>query len=241
MNDSISKYLLLLCIAYAYIRLFIAYIRFFARYMFNEKVGWDKYIERPRLVFYGIGLLLMHTTYSKIMKDTQESLSVYSILNLVVFVQGFVFSQITWSKMFKGVFIPSIKKKLRSSKNFNISASKSHLDKLYDELVRYEMLRLEQTTREDFLNALTNNWNAHESKIHFNLDSPSAREFYEFFTASFPSNSMTLKDFFETSNVIRRPDGRPYNYSTIKNAPIRTPVSKRNGDLQVVFSSFQNQ
>ncbi|MEC7263946.1 MAG: hypothetical protein VXW38_09415 [Bacteroidota bacterium] len=78
-------------------------------------------------------------------------------------------------------------------------------------------------------------------KSILNLDSPSAREFYEFFTTSFPNNSMTLKGFFETSNVIRRPDGRPYNYSAIKNAPILTPVSKRNGDLQVVFSSFQNQ
>ena len=42
MQVNIYQIVLWLCFAYVYIRLLIPYIVFFARYMFNEPVGWDK-------------------------------------------------------------------------------------------------------------------------------------------------------------------------------------------------------
>lgn len=79
MQDYMAKYLLLVCFVYVYVRLLIPYTGFFARFMFNEPAGWDKYVEKPRLVFYGLGLILMHTSYSGILEYANNPLSFYFI------------------------------------------------------------------------------------------------------------------------------------------------------------------
>ena len=49
---------------------------------------------------------------------------------------------------------------------------------------------------------------------------------------------MTLKNLFITSGLVFRPDGKRYNYNTIKNAPTRTPVSKQKDILVQIFSKL---
>lgn len=198
-------------------------------------------LKGPDWCFMVLGYFWCHTTYFKIMKGSWESLSVYSISNLVVFVQGFVFSQITWSKMFKGVFIPSIKKKLRSSKNFNISASKSHLDRLYDELVRYEMLRLEQTTREDFLYALTNNWNAHESKIHFEPRLPKCQRVLWVLHDIFSKQLNDLKGLLWDLQYYPKTGWQTLQLFRHKERADTHPCFQAEWGSTGCFSSFQNQ
>lgn len=236
--DDFSKYLLLACFGYVYLRSLIPYVGFFARYMFNEPTNWNKYIEKPRLVFYGIGLLLMHSSYSTIMEYASDPSSFFYISNWVVFFGGIVLSQITWTEKFKNVFIPKIKAQLKKQHNFNVSATKDQLKELYNGLVNYDMIIAERTKKEDFLNVFTKDWNSHDSRICFKLDAPSCREFYELFKVAFPKNSLTLIDFFKRSDTIRREDGKPYKYSTVKDAKSRTPISKRSNELKAIFSNL---
>src|SRR5690606_11090926 len=157
------------------------YIGFFARYMFNETVGWDKYIEKPRLVFYGIGLLLMHISAKSILLDSPKSLSAIVVLNWALFLFGTYFCLITWSKRFVNVFIPRIKKQIRPSNNFNIAVTVNQLERLYEEMIGYDIVIKEKTKVDDFVNCFLLDWQEHNSKIYFRLDSPSCREFYDLF------------------------------------------------------------
>ncbi len=238
MQDNFNKYLLLLYFAYVYVRLLIPYIGFFARYMFNEPTQWDKYVEKPRLVFYGIGLLLMHSSYPSILRYASEPVGFFFISNCFIFLGGIALSQITWTKKFKSVFIPKIKEKLKKRNNFNVSATIDQLEELYNGLVRYGMLIIERTEKDDSIKVFKEDWRTHASKIHFKLDAPSCREFYELFKTTFPENSMTVIDFFKRSDTIRREDGRPYKYSTVKDAKSRTPISKKSDELKAIFSSL---
>ncbi len=45
-------------------------------------------------------------------------------------------------------------------------------------------------------------------------------------------NSLTLKNLFISSWLILRPDGKSYNFNTIKNAPTKTSFSKQNKNIQ---------
>ena len=149
--DILIKYLLLACFAYVYVRLLIPYVGFFARFMFNERIGWDKYIEKPRLVFYGTGLILMHNSYSGVLEFVHRPASFYFIANCFMFCGGIVMSQLTWTKKFKRVFIPKIKEKLKRKKNFNVSVTDDQLKSLYNGLVRFDMVIDQRTKRKDFL------------------------------------------------------------------------------------------
>lgn len=238
MQVNFYQIVLWLCFACVYIRLLIPYIVFFARYMFNEPVGWDKYIERPRLVFYGIGLLLMHGSYTSLLKYSDNPKSFFFLANVFIFFGGILLSQITWSERFKNVFIPKIKEKLKKQDNFNISITKNQLQKLYNGFVQYDMIHSEQTNLDDFIDVFLKDWHTHNSKIFFKLDAPSCREFYELFKLNFPTNSLSLIDFFKRSDTIRRKDGKPYKYSTIKDAKSRTPVSNRSEELKTIFENL---
>ncbi len=230
------KYLLLASFAYVYVRLLIPYVGFFARYMFNESTQWDKYIEKPRLVFYGIGLLLMHSSYSALLEYASDPSSIFYISNWVIFFGGIVLSQITWTDKFKNVFIPKIKEKLKKQHNFNISTTIDQLKDLYNSLVTYDMIIAERTDKDDFVKVFIEDWNTHDSKVYFKLDAPSCREFYELFKVTFPKNTMSVIDFFKRSDTIRREDGKPYKYATVKDAKSRTPISKRSKELKTIFS-----
>ncbi len=238
MQVNLIKYLLLACFAYVYVRLLIPYIGFFARFMFNEPVRWDKYVEKPRLVFYGTGLVLMHTSYSGILEYADNPSTFYFIGNCLIFLGGIAMSQITWSKKFKNVFIPKIKEKLKRKNNFNVSVTDTQLIDLYKGLVRYDMIFIERTKEEDFIKVFRKDWHTHDSKIHFKLDAPSCREFYEMFSVYFPENSLSLIGFFKRSNTISREDGKPYTYSTVKDAKSRTPISKKSDKLKTIFSNL---
>jgi hypothetical protein len=50
---------------------------------------------------------------------------------------------------------------------------------------------------------------------------------------------MPLKNLFITSGLVLRPDGKIYNYNTLKNAPTRTPVSKQHEVLARIFNKFE--
>jgi hypothetical protein len=206
--------------------------------MFNERIGWDKYVEKPRLVFYGLGLALMHGSYPTFFEELEIWPQLLNVLNGFFFIGGITLSQVTWTKRFKNVFIPKIQERLKRKKNFNVSITDEQLKTLYNEMVRYDMIVGEQTKRNDFIKVFTLDWGKHDSKIYLKLDAPSCREFYEIFKTHFLNNSLTLIDFIERSDTIRKEDGNPYTYATVKDAKSRTPVSKRSNDLKKIFSGL---
>lgn len=234
----IIKYLLLACFGYVIIRLMMPYIAIFARFMFNEPFRWDKYVEKPRLVFYGIGLLLMHSSYSTILKYAGESWGFFFYSGCFIFLGGIFMSQITWTKRFEKIFIPRIKERLKSHRNFNISITESQLGKLYDNMVRYDMIVMDKTSKDNFVRCLLMDWDEHDSKIHLKLKNPACKEFYEMFKITFPKNDLQLIDFIKNSDLLRREDGQRYNYDTVRNSLTRNRFSKRRKELEAVFDPF---
>ncbi|NJY64157.1 hypothetical protein HC174_15550 [Salinimicrobium sp. CDJ15-81-2] len=105
--------------------------------------------------------------------------------------------------------------------------------------MRYDLVQQDKTSFLDFKNVFTQDWNSHRSKIYLKMDGPSCREFFEQLAQTFPSNSLTLIDFFDRSQLIVRPDGKSYKYNTIKNAPTRTPVSKHHEKLINIFNKLK--
>lgn len=236
--ELIIKYLLIACFVYVIIRIMMPYIAIFARFMFNEPFRWDKYVEKPRLVFYGIGLLLMHSSYDTILEYTGEPWGLFFYSGCFIFLGGIFMSQITWTKRFERIFIPRIKEKFKSPRSFNISASESQLGMLYDNMVRFDMIIIDKTSKDEFVRCFLMDWDRHDSKIHLKLKNPACKEFYELFKSTFPKNDLQLIDFIKNSDLLRREDGRRYNYDTVRNALTRNRVSKRSKELEVVFSLF---
>ncbi|MEM6517425.1 MAG: hypothetical protein AAF688_14685, partial [Bacteroidota bacterium] len=114
----------------------------------------------------------------------------------------------------------------------------SQLGKLYDNLVRYDMVIIDKTSKADFIQCFLDDWDKHDSKIHLKLKNPACKEFYELLKMSFPKNDLQLIDFIKNSDVLRREDGRKYNYDTVRNALTRNRVSKRSEELEAIFASF---
>ncbi|WP_422859661.1 hypothetical protein ACOKFD_01645 [Flagellimonas sp. S174] len=234
----ILKYFMLACFAYVIIRIVVPYLVLFIRFMFNEPFKWDKFVEKPRLVFYAIGLLNMQLGFNAILEHPGQFATFYLIVGCFLFLGGIFMTQVTWTKRFKKVFIPKIKEKLKTPRNFNISISESQLGKLYDNMVRYDMVIIDETSKDDFIQCFLKNWDEHDAKIHLKLKNPSCKEFYELFKLTFPKNDLQLIDFIKNSDLLRREDGQPYNYDTVRNALTRNRFSKRSEELEAVFAPF---
>ncbi|WP_157893339.1 hypothetical protein [Salegentibacter sediminis] len=203
--------------------------------MLDQGVSWKLNFEKPRLLFVVLGLGLMHFmayTRNTIKPDN------YFVLGIIlsVFLLGFFLSILPWTDKFKkSIQGQKLVSSLKKDNNFNLAISDDQLQKLYHDLMRYDLLDSEKTSLQDFKNVLTKNWDDHNSKIQFNMDGPSSREFYEYLSKTFPGNTMTMKSLFITSNLVMRPDGKKYNYNTLKNAATRSPVSKHNETLENIF------
>ncbi|QED36719.1 hypothetical protein FK178_02865 [Antarcticibacterium arcticum] len=168
-----------------------------------------------------------------------ESLSL-ELISSVVFSFGFLLCQFSWTEKFRSSFLSQIKNGTKTvSENFNLSISQSQITELYNEMKRYELLDQDKTSLDDFQKVLLEDWTSHQSKIHLKMDGPSSREFYDYLVKAFPSNNLTLKNFFNNSKLVLRPDGKTYKYNTIKNAPTRSTYSKRHTDLNMIFQKFE--
>ncbi|SDS74346.1 hypothetical protein SAMN04487764_2946 [Gillisia sp. Hel1_33_143] len=161
------------------------------------------------------------------------------LLALLVFSLGVFFCLISWGEKFKSAFSEKVKIKSDNGiNNFNLSIPDFQISQLYNEMVRFDLIDQEKTSITDFKNALLQEWNSHNSKIHLNMDGPTCREFFDHLVKTFPNNSMTLKNLFITSGLVLRPDGKKYNYNTLKNAPTRSPISKMHETLTSIFKKL---
>lgn len=238
MSFDLFTYITSVAFIYVYGRLAIHFVPGILHYFLNEPIHWHKQLEKPRIFFHIVGLFFMHLmtfSYTSLDNINNSLQLIYSI----VFIPGLLLCHFSWTEKFRYSFLPQMKHSIgKSSENFNLSISESHLTELYNEMVRYELLDQDKTSLEDFRNVLLEDWTKHQSKLHLKMDGPSCREFYDYFTKTYPNNTLTLKNFFITSRLVLRSDGRRYNYNTLKNAPTRTPVSKNNETLVNIFKSL---
>ncbi|SFN96694.1 hypothetical protein [Salegentibacter flavus] len=239
MSFDIIKYLTTIGFIYIYGRLVLHYGSFFLSYMLDQGVYWKSNFEKPRLLFLGLGLGLMHLmAYS--LNSIEANSSFLPVIILIVFSLGFYLSIIPWTDKFKkNVQNQKSVNSLETNNNFNLVISDDQLKMLYQGLMRYDLLNSEKTSLQDFKNVLTKNWDDHNSKIQLNMDGPSTREFYDHLSKAFPNNTMTMKELFINSKLILRSDGKRYNYNTLKNALSRTPVSKNNEILISIFKRLK--
>ena len=238
MSFDLFKYLTTLGFIYIYGRLILHYGEMLWAYMMNERILWNIKIERPRILFMGLGLGVMHlAVYSRYTIESDTLL--VPAISFLVFLAGLFLSNLPWTEKFKSSMqSQKLASSLKKDKNFNLNISEDQAQKLYHNLMRYDLLNSEKTSLQDFRNVLTKDWGAHNSKIHSNMDGPSAREFYEYLSKTFPRNTMTIKNQIITSELVLRADGKKYKYNTLKNAFTRTPVSKQNEALIDIFRAL---
>lgn len=239
MSFDLFIYLASIALIYVYGRFAIHMATPIFHYFLVEPFDWQKQVEKPRIFLHLTGLGFMH-----LMVYSNSSLENKGILIQVIiwltFILGFLFCQFTWTEKFQNTFVPKVtRSSAEFSQNFNISISDLQLIQLYNELVRFDLLNQDLTALEDFRNVLLKDWKEHNSKLHLKMDGPSCREFFKQLAQTFPSNSLTLIDFFVRSKLIVRPDGKDYKYNTVKNAPTRTPVSKHHETLNNIFKELK--
>lgn len=238
MKIDLFTYLTSLAFIYTYGRLAIHFAPGLLNYFLNEPIQWQKQLEKPRILFHLVGLFFMHlmdSSYSSL----QNGNIALQLISSVVFMLGFLVCQFSWTEKFRRSFLAPINNNIKKPhENFNLRISESQLTELYNEMKKYELLDQDKTSLEDFKNVLLENWAGHQSKLYLKMDGPSCREFYDYLVKTFPASTLTLKNFFNSSKLVLRPDGKAYKYNTIKNAPTRSTFSKRHADLNLIFQKF---
>lgn len=239
MKFDLFQYMFALGTFYIYGRILLHYGLNGINFMLNQKFIWKAKLEKPRILFLLVGLVFMHLMIH--VNQTVSSQDYFTLsITILVFSLAFFLSHLPWTKRFESFFTKKMDLLTQqASKNFEIRISELQMNQLYNELVRYDLVQQDKTSFLDFTNVFTQDWNSHSSRIYLKMDGPSCREFFEQLVQTFPSNSLTLIDFFERSKLVVRPDGKAYKYSTIKNAPTRTPVSKHHEILINIFDKLK--
>lgn len=239
MTFDLLQYLFALGTFYIYGRILLHYGLNGINYMLNQKFIWKTKLEKPRILFLLVGLVFMHLMID--VNQTVANQDYFSLsISTIVFSLAFFFSHLAWTSRFENFFTKKVDSHNQQiSRNFALRISELQTKQLYNELVRYDLVQEDKTSFLDFKNVFTKDWNSHSSKIYLKMDGPSCREFFEKLAQTFPSNSLTLIDFFDRSRLVVRPDGKAYKYNTIKNAPTRTPVSKHHETLTKIFDTLK--
>jgi len=160
--------------------------------MFNEKTGWDKNIEKPRILFYQFGGFLIIVSFYRFSNylDFETTLDILNIIaSWLLFIFGSIICHSTWTKWFKKIFIPKTKAKLAPKNSFNLSISENHLKLLFDRLIKFNFIEEKRTSFMSFKKVLLENRN-NKDIIYFNLDAGGAREFYQLLSEKYPKNSL---------------------------------------------------
>lgn len=239
MKFDLFKYLFSLGFFYIYGRLILHYGLIFINYMLDQGMLWRAKFEKPRILFILVGLAFMHLMVYAYRSLPVENLLLQAI-TLVVFALAAFVTHLPWTEKFESTLqLHKRKPPQQELSHFNLKISEIQLQQLYNELVKYDLVQSDKTTFTNFERVLTQEWDAHNSRIHFNMDGPSCREFYDLLVSTFPTNTLTLKNFFQDSQLIIRPDGKIYKYNTIKNAPTRSSYSKKHSELKEIFQKMK--
>lgn len=190
------------------------YFIIIAQYMFNYKTNWNKHIDKPRIFTYTISLVLIYFVYDIQSRNIYLYWSAYGI-NILIILTATFFCVLTWFKKFEIKFIPYIKTQLEkdAKNNFNLKYSDNQLKKLYFLLNQNEFINTKKTSQDSFLEALSQDFDIHDSKIHLKFSGVDARIFYDYF---FKIYNVPLKVFTSYSKIIINDNTNEYyNYKSL--------------------------
>ncbi|TRZ45138.1 hypothetical protein [Robertkochia solimangrovi] len=236
----LTNYLFGAGIIYVGCRLLIQYTYPVVQFVFYDQSLLNTSIEKPRLFLNAVGLTLILPV---IFLPLSESNKIFLAGLYLLYFIGIAICLYSWTRHFeKNMEILKNRSvsKTTTIQNFQIKIEEKELDRIYFQLKRYDLIDIDRTPLNDFKNVLLKNWNQHQSKIQFKMDGPSCREFYEQFKKAFPENELTLKNFFETSGVILRADGKPYKYNSVKSAFSRSGGSKYSNEIKTAFNKIKS-
>lgn len=125
------------------------YIHWFTQHMFNKKItGYNKKIEKPRMLFYlvfGLLLILVLILYrslsleAKIILGYDVSLVGFVVLNILSATSIF-FIWNTWNVQFEKIIIPAVQSNLDEEFPPNFKSDKNELDKIYESAFRNKQI-----------------------------------------------------------------------------------------------------
>ncbi|MCR9225897.1 MAG: hypothetical protein NXH90_00550 [Flavobacteriaceae bacterium] len=130
----IVKGIIVAICAYFAIRLFLRYGVMFILFMLNEPTKWDKQIDKPRLLFHIIGLILLASPfYSNGIQQLVHSEGLLVQLSYwMPFLAGAFIIQLSWTSKFKNVY-GGIKKKISPFRNLETTfSSEAEATKIYE-------------------------------------------------------------------------------------------------------------
>lgn len=119
---------------YFVIRLLWRYGKMYVFFMLNEPTEWDEQIDKPRLLFHSIGLILLATPFYSdgIQQLVQSDGILIQLGQWVPFLAGALIIQLSWTSKFKKVY-GGIKKKISPFRNLQTAfTSEKEATKIYE-------------------------------------------------------------------------------------------------------------
>ncbi len=116
------------------VRLLWRYGKMFVLFMLNEPTKWDKQIDKPRLLFHLIGLILLASPfYSNGIQQLIHSKSLLVQLSYwMPFIAGAFITQLSWTTKFRDVY-GGIKRKISPFRNLETTfSSETEATKIYE-------------------------------------------------------------------------------------------------------------
>lgn len=216
--------------------------------MWNNPIGWDKYVEKPRLAMLSILIpAIIGSFYCLYSIDFEASpLNIILILGLMmsVLLMAFILFISMDNKRIKGVVTPRFEILKSKGQKYHIGVSKIHttnLELLYNGLKKYDLIDIDKTSNKYFVSALTNSRENPDSKIFFtkNMDGVSARHFYDLLRGKFKKDSVkSIEYFFDDSNRIFKYNGEKYKPNTLYDYGSKASNCKRAEELNDVFNNI---
>jgi len=177
-------------------------------YFFNEKIVWNKHIDKPRsLVFFIASLFIFSISISK-------ETSYDSIINLTVYLLSLFLMAFSYSPLFVKTVSFKRKENINSKSDgikpiININNLDSKI--LFNEFIKFELCD-KDTTLTEFNNAIQFN---NKSKVCLKLDNTDIKLFHKLLKKHFILE-LNLKQFILSNSFLNK-ENIPYKYNSVKN------------------------
>lgn len=240
MNENLLMLLkITFSILYIYVigRLLWQYFFIYTAYMFNQKVYWNKNVEKPKLCVYSIFIPASFLFYKALIKS-------YHLTSLVILRQCIYFSagviliffcHYTWTQKFELWLIPKITKVIseKSIKRNVFEIEESFLKQLYERF-RIRGFIDEDVSYNNFHKVIIFEENDPKVKVDFNLKGTEFKHFFDLLQ-NISKQKVDFKPFIEKNNMIYNSKAKRYNYNTLKD------YGKSNSKIAEIIDDIFNE
>ncbi len=153
----IVKGIIISIFLYFAVRLLWRYGKMYVFFMLNEPTEWDKQIDKPRLLFHSVGLILLATPFysNGIQQLIQSDNILIQLGQWVPFFAGALTVQLSWTSKFKNVY-GGIKKKISPFKKLQTTlTSEKEATKIYERFSQVGYIKTDIASFMAFVNLET--------------------------------------------------------------------------------------